>query len=105
MQAHAITHVVAKNGGGAGARAKLDAARALGLPVILIDRPQLPPRKVLPERGGGHGVAGSRGRPRGVDEAPDAARVAVADDDHGAHVGHFRRRLVKRHGGDAFLGR
>jgi len=49
MQAHAITHVVAKNGGGAGARAKLDAARALGLPVVLIDRPQLPPRTVLPD--------------------------------------------------------
>lgn len=47
MQAHAITHVVAKNGGGAGARAKLDAARGLGLPVILIDRPAVPPRKVL----------------------------------------------------------
>lgn len=47
MQHHRITHVVAKNGGGAGARAKLDAARDLGLPVILIDRPAVPPRKVL----------------------------------------------------------
>jgi len=42
MQTHAITHVVAKNAGGSGARAKLDAARALGLPVILADRPHLP---------------------------------------------------------------
>ncbi|HAC51088.1 cobalt-precorrin-6A reductase [Sulfitobacter sp. HI0082] len=42
MQTHAITHVVAKNAGGSGARAKLDAARALGLPVILADRPVLP---------------------------------------------------------------
>ncbi len=42
MQTHAITHVVAKNAGGSGARAKLDAARALGLPVILADRPALP---------------------------------------------------------------
>lgn len=46
MRAHRITHVVAKNAGGDGARAKLDAARALGLPVILIDRPLLPDRQV-----------------------------------------------------------
>lgn len=44
MQARAITHVVAKNAGGSGARAKLDAARTLGLPVILIDRPAIPLR-------------------------------------------------------------
>ncbi len=45
MRSHRITHVVAKDAGGDGARAKLDAARALGLPVILIDRPAvaLPP--------------------------------------------------------------
>jgi precorrin-6A/cobalt-precorrin-6A reductase len=42
MQTHGITHIVAKNSGGSGARAKLDAARALGLPVILADRPHLP---------------------------------------------------------------
>lgn len=36
---HSITHIVAKNSGGSGARAKLDAARALRIPVILIDRP------------------------------------------------------------------
>lgn len=47
MQLHRITHVVAKNGGGAGARAKLDAARALGLPVVLVDRPHVPPRRVM----------------------------------------------------------
>ncbi len=46
MRAHRITHVVAKNAGGDGARAKLDAARALGLSVILIDRPALPDRQV-----------------------------------------------------------
>lgn len=46
LRDHAITHVVAKNAGGAGAEAKLIAARALGLPVILIDRPALPPRRV-----------------------------------------------------------
>jgi precorrin-6A/cobalt-precorrin-6A reductase len=42
MRDHAITHVVAKNAGGVGAQAKLDAARELGLPVIMADRPTLP---------------------------------------------------------------
>lgn len=48
LRDHAITHIVAKNAGGAGAEAKLIAARALRLPVILIDRPALPPRRVVP---------------------------------------------------------
>ncbi|MCE5975026.1 cobalt-precorrin-6A reductase [Sinirhodobacter sp. WL0062] len=47
LRAHAITHIVAKNAGGAGAEAKLIAARALHLPVILIDRPALPPRETV----------------------------------------------------------
>ena len=42
LQAHGITHVVSKNSGGAGAQAKLTAARERGLPVILIDRPFIP---------------------------------------------------------------
>ena len=46
LTTHRITHVVAKNAGGDGARAKLEAARALHLPVILIDRPPLPARPV-----------------------------------------------------------
>lgn len=44
MQRHRIDLVVAKNAGGGGARAKLDAARALGLPVVMIARPPAPPR-------------------------------------------------------------
>jgi precorrin-6A/cobalt-precorrin-6A reductase len=44
---HNITHIVAKNAGGAGAEAKLTAAREIGLPVILIDRPALPERQVV----------------------------------------------------------
>lgn len=44
MQRHNIELVVSKNAGGTGARAKLDAARALGLPVLMIDRPALPQR-------------------------------------------------------------
>lgn len=42
MAQHRITHVVAKNSGGAGAQAKLDAARALGLSVLMVARPDLP---------------------------------------------------------------
>lgn len=42
MKDHRITHVVAKNAGGSGAVAKIDAARALGLRVIMIDRPLRP---------------------------------------------------------------
>ncbi|MEL6885165.1 MAG: cobalt-precorrin-6A reductase [Pseudomonadota bacterium] len=45
MQEHRIDMVVSKNAGGTGASAKIDAARALGLPVIMIDRPALPPRQ------------------------------------------------------------
>lgn len=42
MQAHGVQVVVAKNAGGQGAEAKLAAARALGIPLILIDRPLRP---------------------------------------------------------------
>lgn len=44
LRDHGITHVVTRNAGGEGAKAKLDAARARGLPVIMIDRPGLPQR-------------------------------------------------------------
>ena len=44
MAAHGIEIVVCKNAGGTGAQAKLGAARALGLRVIMIDRPALPAR-------------------------------------------------------------
>lgn len=46
LRDHAITHVIAKNAGGSGARAKIDASLTLGLPVILIARPTLPARQV-----------------------------------------------------------
>lgn len=44
MAAHGIDLVVCKNAGGEGAAAKLEAARTLGVPVVMIDRPTLPPR-------------------------------------------------------------
>ena len=47
IQAHGISHVVAKNAGGSGAEAKLVAARALGIPVILVDRPYIPARATV----------------------------------------------------------
>jgi precorrin-6A/cobalt-precorrin-6A reductase len=47
LQAHRIEVIVAKNAGGAGAVAKLVAARELELPVVLIDRPWVPERRVV----------------------------------------------------------
>ncbi|MEL6450714.1 MAG: cobalt-precorrin-6A reductase [Pseudomonadota bacterium] len=44
MHAHRIDLVVSKNAGGTGAYAKIAAARGLGLPVLIIDRPSLPAR-------------------------------------------------------------
>lgn len=44
MQDHAVELVVCKNAGGHGAEAKLLAARQLGLPVLMIDRPAVPDR-------------------------------------------------------------
>jgi precorrin-6A/cobalt-precorrin-6A reductase len=47
ITAHDITHLVARNSGGAGARAKLVAARELTVPVIMIARPPPPPEPVV----------------------------------------------------------
>src|SRR5262249_15672088 len=44
MRARHIEWLVARNAGGVGARAKIDAARDLNLPVIMIARPDLPDR-------------------------------------------------------------
>ncbi|MEM8630616.1 MAG: cobalt-precorrin-6A reductase [Pseudomonadota bacterium] len=45
MQRFAIDLMVSKNSGGPAAYAKIAAARALGLPVIMIDRPPVPARQ------------------------------------------------------------
>lgn len=47
LKRHKIQCVVSKNAGGTGAYAKIEAARRLGLPVIMIDRPTLPARREL----------------------------------------------------------
>jgi precorrin-6A/cobalt-precorrin-6A reductase len=44
MRSRGIEWIVARNSGGTGARAKIDAARALSRPVIMIARPELPER-------------------------------------------------------------
>jgi precorrin-6A/cobalt-precorrin-6A reductase len=44
---HAIDVLVTKNSGGDGAYAKLAAARTLGLPVVMIDRPEEPPGETV----------------------------------------------------------
>jgi precorrin-6A/cobalt-precorrin-6A reductase len=45
LRTRRIAWIVARNSGGDGARAKIDAARRLGLPIIMISRPQLPERR------------------------------------------------------------
>ena len=47
MKRYRIGMIVSKNSGGNGASAKIAAARALGLPVVMIDRPDQPMRTEL----------------------------------------------------------
>jgi precorrin-6A/cobalt-precorrin-6A reductase len=42
MREHRIETVVTKNSGGDATSAKIEAARALGLEVIMVERPELP---------------------------------------------------------------
>jgi precorrin-6A/cobalt-precorrin-6A reductase len=44
LQDHRVQRIVCKNAGGTGAVAKLNAARALQIPVVMIDRPAMPAR-------------------------------------------------------------
>ena len=83
LREHGITHVVAKNSGGTGAAAKLEAARCLGVPVILIDRPKVPQRQTaatlaavmawLDSHQGDHSAVGKGGK------ADKAGRAGKAD--------------------------
>ena len=60
LKDYRITTIIAKNAGGSGVEAKLTAARTLQIPVILIDRPQLPPRQIFADT---DGVMGWLGHP------------------------------------------
>ena len=42
LKAHAIDAVVSRNSGGSAAYAKIAAARALGVEVVMVERPALP---------------------------------------------------------------
>lgn len=44
LKQNRIDLIVSKNAGGSGSRSKIDAARELGIEVIMIDRPDIPPR-------------------------------------------------------------
>jgi len=50
LRAHAISLVVSKNSGGTRSYAKIEAARRLELPVIMIDRPNLPETITAPDK-------------------------------------------------------
>ncbi len=66
MRAQGIDLVISKNSGGTGAQAKILAARALGLPVVMIDRPALPARAEVHELAEAMAWLAHDGTPRGV---------------------------------------
>lgn len=47
MRSRSVNWVVTRNSGGSGARAKIDAARRLAIPVIMISRPHMPERHMV----------------------------------------------------------
>ncbi|MCX2724230.1 cobalt-precorrin-6A reductase [Roseibium salinum] len=49
FQTHRISHVVTKNSGGMSSYAKIDAARRLGLDVIMVERPVLAETETVPD--------------------------------------------------------
>jgi precorrin-6A/cobalt-precorrin-6A reductase len=51
IQHQGISHLVTKNSGGVQTEAKLHAALQLALPVIVLDRPELPPAHEVPTVG------------------------------------------------------
>lgn len=51
MRSRNVTWVVTRNSGGSGARAKIDAARRLAIPVIMISRPDMPERHMVATAG------------------------------------------------------
>jgi precorrin-6A/cobalt-precorrin-6A reductase len=66
MLRHGTQLVVSKNSGGSGAYAKIAAARALGLPVVMIDRPETPARAEVHDVGAALDWIAHTGTDRGV---------------------------------------
>ena len=66
MVEHNIDLIVSKNSGGTGAAAKITAARVLGLPVIMIDRPSIPDRPQVETPDGVFGWLRDHGADLGV---------------------------------------
>jgi precorrin-6A/cobalt-precorrin-6A reductase len=48
FQEHSVEAVLAKNSGGHATASKIQAARALRLPVVMVERPHIPPRPTVP---------------------------------------------------------
>ena len=85
-----IDVIVSRNSGGSATYAKIEAARALRLPVIMIAGRRSPP--AISSRSAEEAVAWlaherPAARARRVDPAPDLPRRAGADDHERAHVG------------------
>lgn len=111
LRAHRIDIVVCKNAGGTGAVAKLQAARALGLPVVMVTRPPLPARdevaslaEVLRWLGHADSDAGAgAGAGASADAAADADAASVAgasaDADAGADADAEARSAEAGSGG------
>ena len=66
LAAHGIDVVVTKNSGGAATAGKLAAARALGLPVVLVRRPGRPPGEAVPDAAGALAWLAHQAERRGV---------------------------------------
>ncbi|MEM1049662.1 MAG: cobalt-precorrin-6A reductase [Pseudomonadota bacterium] len=47
LRRYGVTHVAVRNSGGSAGRGKLEAARHLGLPVVMVERPQTGPGRVV----------------------------------------------------------
>ncbi len=76
-----VTHLVAKDAGGAGGRAKLDAARKLGVSVILIERPPVPDVTVLEDvQAAVDWAAAIWGRMEAAGMVTEAACLAASED-------------------------
>ena len=52
LEQEGIEVIVTKNSGGTAVAPKLAAARALGIPVVMVARPEVPPGKTVPDAAG-----------------------------------------------------